>query len=142
MFTLDIATFRALFTEFSNTTTYPDDSITMNWDTATIYVSAEDHGWLNGRARERAIYLMTAHSLKLMTMLGNGEEPKIINSSSRDKISVTAEPPKLSTHFQYWLSLTPYGMELLTLLKASAVGGMYVGGLPERSAFRKVGGMF
>lgn len=142
MITLNIATFRELFTEFSNTETYPDETITMNWETATMFISDEDYGWMSTAQRERSLYLATAHVLKISTALSTGGDLRIINSSSRDKISVTAEAPKLKTQFQYWLGLTGYGMQLLTILKAASVGGLYVGGRPERSAFRKVGGSF
>ncbi|MNJ79317.1 hypothetical protein D3C77_772930 [compost metagenome] len=44
--------------------------------------------------------------------------------------------------WSYWLGMTPYGMQLMALLKVCTGGGLYVGGLPERAAFRSVGGIF
>ncbi len=142
MFTLDIATFRSLFPAYSNVTSYPDATITMNWDTSTLYISAEDYGWLAGAQRERSIYLMTAHITALSDIIASGQNPSLVSGSSIDKVSVTLVPPPIKNQFHWWLSLTPYGAQLLALLKLSAVGGMYVGGNSERSAFRKVGGIF
>lgn len=142
MFTLNITTFRTLFPAYSNATTYPDAVLTMNWDTATLYISAEDYGWLSGASRERSIYLMAAHITALSDIISSGQNPSLVSASSIDKISVTLTPPPIKNQFHWWLSLTPYGAQLLALLKMSAVGGMYVGGSAERSAFRKVGGRF
>jgi len=142
MITLDIATFRTLFPEFASATTYPDVLITQNWDIATVYVSNEDYGWMATAQRTRALNLLTAHVTSISTMISNGEDPQIVTSSSIDKISVTAQPPIIQNQFHYWLALTPYGKELLALLKMASVCGMYVGGRAERAAFRKVGGSF
>jgi hypothetical protein len=52
------------------------------------------------------------------------------------------QAPPAANAWQYWLNTSPYGMQLLALLQAKGVGGLYVGGLPERDAFRKVYGVF
>lgn len=142
MFTLDITKFRSLFVAYSNATTYPDDLITMNWDTATLYISNEDHGWLDGLSREHSLYLMTAHITALSDIISGGQNPSLVSASSIDKVSVTLTPPPVKNQFHWWLSTTAYGAQLLALIKMSAVGGIYVGGNAERSAFRKVGGVF
>ena len=142
MFTLDITKFRSLFVTYSNATTCPDDLITMNWDTATLYISSEDYGWLDGAQRERCLYLMTAHLTALADMIATGQTPSMVSGSSIDKVSVTLTPPPVKNQFHWWLSTTAYGAQLLALLKIAAVGGMHVGGNAERSAFRKVGGSF
>lgn len=142
MFALNITNFRTYYPAFSNVTTYPDATITINWGTATIYISAEDYGWLDGAQRERCLYLMTAHLTALADMIATGQTPSMVSASSIDKISVSLAPPPVKNQFHWWLSLTAYGAQLLALMKMSAVGGMYVGGMAERSAFRKVGGVF
>jgi hypothetical protein len=142
MITLDIAAFRALFTAFANTTTYPDATITMFWDTATNYVSNADYGELNGSSREYALQLMTAHLLALQAIVNRGQTPSMVNSSTIDKISVSLTVAPVKNQWQWWLNLTAYGQQLLALLQVKAVGGLYIGGLPERAAFRKVGGIF
>lgn len=142
MFMLDIAKFRSLFVAYSDTVAYTDILITMNWDTATLYISNEDYGWLDGLSREHSIYLMTAHITALTDVINGGQIPSLVSASSIDKVSVTLTPPPLKNQFHWWLSTTAYGAQLLALLKIAAVGGMYVGGNAERSAFRKAGGIF
>lgn len=141
MIALNITDFRTLFPEFT-VALHPDATVTMNWDTATLFISDQSYGWMSDAQRQRALELMTAHTMLLSKNISDGETPKIVNSSSIDKISVTAEPPKITTQFHYWLALTPYGTQLLALLKMDSVCGMYAGGRNERSAFRKVGGSF
>jgi len=141
-FTLNITTFRTWYPAFSNATTYPDATVTMNWDTATLYISAEDYGWLSGSAREKCIYLMTAHIMALTDIIASGQNPGLVTGSSIDRINVTLTPPPLKNQFQWWLSNTAYGAQLLALLQAYSVGGLYVGGRSERSSFRKSGGEF
>lgn len=142
MFTLNITTFRSLFPAFSNVTTYPDETITMNWDTSVLFINPENYGWLEGAARERAIYLLTAHITALSDMVAKGQTPAMVSGSSIDKINVTLTPPPIKNQLHWWLSLSAYGQQLLALLKTASIGGMYVGGSNERSAFRKVGGVF
>ncbi len=85
---------------------------------------------------------MTAHLAKIGDMIASGEAPSIVNASTIDKISVTLTPPPAKNQFQWWLNTTPYGAQLLTLLSMAAVGGIYTGGSPERSAFRGAYGRF
>ena len=139
---LNITAWRTLYPAFSDVTKYPDTTITMNWDTSRLYISANDYGWLSGTSRQRAIDLMCAHLTALSDMIASGNIPAMVNSSTIDKISVTLTPPPVKTHFQWWLSLTPYGQQLLALMNSFSVGGFSVGGRSELSAFRKAGGVF
>lgn len=142
MITLNIATFRTLFPLYASTTLYPDAIVTMNWDTSTLYISDTDYGILNDGARERAIYLMTAHLFFITGIINSGQIPSMVSQSSIDKISVTLTPPPIKSQYQWWLSLSPYGQQLLALIMSRAVGGFSVGGRNELSAFRKAGGVF
>ena len=142
MIPLSVASFRTMFPEFVNATTYPDVMIEMNWSISTSYVSADDYGWLAGDARSNALYFLTAHMTKLGAMIANGQNPALVSSSSIDKVSISTTPPPVTNQFHWWLSLTSYGATLLALLQVNAIGGFIVGGTPERSAFRKVGGIF
>jgi hypothetical protein len=85
---------------------------------------------------------MTAHLLLLNTWIAANEVPGLVQQAQVDLIhlSLTAAPVK--SQWNWWLSLTGYGQELLALLAGKGAGGMYIGGLPESSAFRKVGGVF
>jgi hypothetical protein len=136
--------FRAQFPAFSCETGYPTALLQMYWDTATCFISASDCPCqaLNGGCRELALNYMTAHLLALNNMVKEGQTPGMVSSSTIDKISVTLTTPPQPNQWQWWLNLTPYGMQLLALLQLKTVGGWYIGGRPETAGFRKVGGVF
>lgn len=136
---LDIPTFRGLFPALVASN---DSVVTLQWDSATLYISAEDYGYLAGVRRNRALHLMTAHLIALSNQINAGNSTGLVSASTIDKVSVTVEPPPVLSQFNWWLSLTPYGQQLIALLSASKFGGITIGGRPERSAFRKVGGTF
>lgn len=138
----DVAAFRIAFPAFANETTYPDATLQAYWDAACCYISPADYGWLHGDCRARALNLMTAHLAALSTMIANGQAVGVGQSATVGAVSVSMVPPPIKSGFQYWLCTTPYGIQLWALLSAKAAGGLYVGGLPEKSAFRKVGGVF
>lgn len=138
----DPAKFREQFPEFISNSCYPETMLQMYWDLATCYVSDEDYGCLSGSCRESALCLMTAHLTKIGKDTSSGEDPSFITSATVDKISVSTQPPPQKDQYQWWLSLTSYGQQLLALLKAKSAGGFYIGGSQERAAFRKVGGFF
>lgn len=142
----DVAAFRAAFPEFSSATVYPTDTLSMYWDSATIYINPNTGntviGGLNDASKTRCLNLMTAHLTKLSTLIAAGQAPGFVQSSTIDKISVTITPPPNKNQWQWWLNTTPYGSQLLALLQAKSVGGFYFGGSPELSAFRKVNGVF
>jgi hypothetical protein len=142
--TLDPATFRALFPEFAAQT---DEALQIRWDNeATAYVSADNCGDLTGTKRAYAVQLMLAHLLRLSAMaVENPSGPAgVVTAATIDKVSVTQAPPPVSAGdaWGHWLQQTPYGGQLAAYLKRQAVGGFYVGGHPERAAFRKAGGVF
>lgn len=140
---LDINSFRDTFDAFGSEAQYSTAKITLQWDIATCYVSDIDYGRLNGKCRERAIQMMTAHLLTLSEMIENGDTPGQVTASTIDKVSVTLQPPPHGDdQWSWWLNLTPYGAQLEALLASTSVGGFYVGGRPERRGFRKIGGVF
>lgn len=145
----DAALFRKQIPAYADPEKYPDSVIESWWDQGGCYISTEDYGWLNGNSRALALNLMAAHLMTLSIADSSGGKggsvgaAGIVTGATIDKVSVTlAAPPVATDEFNYWLSLTPFGMRLLALLQAKAVGGFYVGLMPERSAFRKVGGLF
>ena len=144
--TLDLTAFRALFPQFADQTKFPDLVITMQFSMATSYISSDTYGCMSVEARTNALYLMTAHLLALNVIIAAGGysgQPGVVTQSHVGDVSVTlAQPPYGTSTWRYWLSLSPYGQQLLALLDSQAVGGFFVGGLPERDAFRKVGGIF
>lgn len=136
--------FRELFPAFANVTTFPDSMLEMNWDTAGCIITNDNNSsWrFKGTCRERGLYLLTAHLVALSVIITGGQLPGVVLSATIDKITVTLMPPVVTSQFQQWLSITPYGQQLRALLQVSSVGGFYFGGLPELSSFRKVGGVF
>lgn len=140
--TLNIADFRAAFPAFEDTAVFNDARLNAFFSAAGSYVSTDEYGSLTVPQRTRAVYLMMAHLLDISQQAAAGDSPQMVQSSSIDKVSVTVVTPPAKSQWQWWLSLTPYGLELWALLSAQAAGGLYIGGLPERSAFRKVGGIF
>lgn len=143
-FTFDVEEFRVFFPAFASETLFPDDTLQMYWDSATCLVENTQSGclMLEGDCRFRALNLMTAHLTALSVLIAAGQTPGLVQSATVDKVSVSLTPPPIQSQWQWWLSLTPYGQQLLALLQVSSVGGVYIGGLPELSAFRKVGGIF
>ena len=143
--TLDPAAFRALFPQFADPAKFPDAALTIQFGMATGYVSADTYGDMPVAARTNALYLMTAHLLALGIIIAQNNysgQVGVVQGAVVDHVQITLTPPPVKSEWRWWLNTTPYGAQLLGLLQAQAVGGFYVGGLPERAAFRKVGGVF
>lgn len=142
---LDVDTFRLLFPEFANTTTFPTPYIQAQWDMAVSAMGAND-GWaLCGAALQNALNLLTAHLMKLNVIAAAGGGAGItgvVTGATIDKVSVQMAAPPVKSGWQFWLSQTPYGTTLWAFLSMKSAGGLYIGGRPERLAFRKVGGRF
>lgn len=140
--TFDPVKFRLQFPEFADSTKYTDVMLDMYFEMATCYVDDEDYGCLSGSCRELALNFMTAHLTKIGTDTTIGDDPAFVSSATVDKVSVTTKPPPEKDQYEWWMSLTSYGQQLLALLKAKSAGGCYIGGAPEQAAFRGVGGYF
>ena len=143
--TFDAATFRVLFPQFANAASFPDVKLQADFDMATAYVSADTYGDMPVAARGQALNLMTAHLLALGVIIAQNNyqgQVGIVTGAVVDHVQITLTPPPVKSQWQWWLNTTPYGAQLVGLLQAQAAGGFYVGGLPERAAFRKVGGYF
>src|SRR5690606_29913451 len=98
---------------------------------------------VNGcKCSEQAWMALTAHVLALRAAgaAGGGAAPGPIASAAIDKVSVSFQAAPGGDAWQYWLNTTPYGQQAAALLQACAPAGLYVGGLPERDAFRAVYG--
>ena len=140
--TFDVAEFRLLFPAYADPVKYPDALLQANWDIATCYISDQNCGYLNESCRKYALNLMTAHITAIGDIIAGGGTLSVKSSSSIDKISVSVVPPSTPDGYKWWLSTTPYGLSLSALLSVKSAGGLYVSGLPETSAFRRVGGIF
>ena len=65
--------------------------------------------------QERGVYLATAHSLYLQlnpNLIAQG----VVASATEGSVSASFSRPAYKNWFEYWLSLSPYGLELLALL--------------------------
>lgn len=143
--TFDAAAFRALFPAFADPTAYPDVLLSMRWDMAVEYISAYGTCRLSGSGRQLALNLLTAHLSQIYAMLlvDPSATVSIVTGASIDKVSVTMQAPSsASGGWRYWLSTTPYGLELWALLSIRSAGGFFVGGSIERQGIRKAGGRF
>lgn len=142
--TFDAAAFRTMFPMFASTTIYPDATLSMWWTMATCAMSPDDNCVIRADCLQTALYLMTAHIGMTLTQIacGGNTATGVLTSATIDKVSVSYQPPPFKTGWQAWLARTPFGQQLWALLSAKAVGGFYIGGRPELSAFRKVGGVF
>lgn len=142
------ANFRKMFPAFADTALWPEDVLQMYWDMGATFISAESCPCrnLNGKQLQLALDLMCAH---LATLFGNpatgvepGSDGGVMTNASIGAVSVGVMAPPANDMWSYWLAQTPYGQQLLALFKMKSAGGFYVGGLPERLGFRKVGGTF
>ena len=137
----DIAKFRAVFTQFASDTLYPDALITFWADFAKCELS--ESCLLFGDCYDNALMLVVAHILTLMTTAAQGNgQTGALTSAAIDKVSVGYTAPPYQSGWQYWLTQTPYGVQLWSLLSVLAAGGFYVNGWPEASAFRRAGGVY
>ena len=142
---LDVDAFRAQFVQFKNTNCFTADLIQGWWDTAANFTST----WpdqIVGTCGQRvlACNLTTAHIGYLYNAIAQGQPLGVLTDAQIDKVRVGLKPPPINDQsmFQYWMAQSPYGVQLLALFNTMTVGGIYIGGLPERDAFRRVGGGF
>lgn len=149
--TLNAALFRKLFGEFADDGAYPDAVLQIRWDEATGYV-ADDGGLcatMPDAQRQQALNYMTAHLCRLAKMMAAAAATPdgvamtgVVLGATIDKVQIQLQAPPSRGEWGYWLAQTPYGQQLSALLRRASVGGMYVGGSPERDAFRKPYGVF
>lgn len=143
--TFNPTTFRTLYPQFANVTTYPDITLQANFDLATGYVANDTYGDMTDAVRTQALNLMTAHLLAVSALIAQNNyqgQVGIVRAATIDHVQLQLEPPPNRGQWRWWLNTTPYGAQLAALLEAQSAGGFFVGGLPERLAFRKVGGVF
>lgn len=88
--------------------------------------------------------LMAAHMVQLRIDAGENPAPsgQRVASASIDKVSVSFSGPPDTNSTKWWLGLTRWGQQYMLLNKRCNGGPFYVSSLPERSAFRSVGGVF
>ena len=140
---LSIPLFRATCPAFSNATAYPDAAITNWWSIAVSYVSDDTYGRMTEGARALCLNYMTAHLMFLNDHILAGKPIQgIVEQAVIDKIHITLKTAPATSQWRWWLNLSPHGAMLVSMLEMQSVGGFFIGGSPEQSAFRKVGGYF
>ena len=140
----DVARFRKMFPQFADDQAYPDEILEMYWDLAICFISDEEGATcLSDDCHEKALYYVTAHIVTISTRAEGGGTTGLVTSATVGRVSATvAEYPAGSDSWKYFMGQTPYGQIVVALFKKCSVGGFYVGGNPERSAIRRVGGDF
>lgn len=141
--TADIAGFRAAFPAFADPAIYTDAQIEFWFKLASCEIAPADSCVIAADCLQMALWLCMAHIGYLMTMAARRPgQVSAVQSSTIDKVSVTFQVPPYTSGWQFWLSQSPYGLQLWALLSSKGSGGAYIGGRPELSGFRKVGGSF
>lgn len=138
---MDIQVFRTQFPAFKDDNVFSDAFIEEWGKLAEHYLK---ESWaLNGELFNHALNLMSAHliSIAVKTTQNNGASGAI-QSATEGSVSVSFTAPPSRNGWEFWLSSSPYGVQLWALLNQLGSFGLYVGGLPERKAIRKVGGVF
>lgn len=142
----DLAIFQAQFPVFSKI----DPATLEIWfDVSKNFIDDRDSPcrMLKGKALLYSLNCMTAHLLYINKQneadaADGGSQGGFITSASIGDVSVSKLAPPTKDMWEWWLGQSPYGQALLALLKGVSVGGISIGGMPERLAFRKVGGVF
>jgi hypothetical protein len=141
--TFDYAQFIALFPAYSNSLIYPQATLQAYWDSAINYIcDVSNYGALQCEKRQYAINLMTAHLVYIAGLIASGTVPYLMQNATIDKVTVGLTPPPLKNQWQWWLSVSPYGQQLLALLQANSVGGFYTGGAPVLAGFYRINNGF
>jgi hypothetical protein len=136
--TFDPAAFSAAFPAFSET---PTAAINV-W--ASIVEQSPMASWF-ACAPPTQQQLIVAHIGYMLTnanSVGNSQGGGAVVSGTEGSVSASFAPPPITNGLEYYLSTSTYGQMLWGMLNVSTAGGLYVGGLPERHAYRKVGGVF
>jgi hypothetical protein len=132
----------AFITAFPVFKNIPPPDLELYWDFASQFISDTIQACTKLSVQTRYLQLMTAHLLQLNSNIEDGNTPGVVIGATIDKVSVQIQPPPEKNQWQYWLNQTPYGQQLLALLQVQSVGGFYIGGSPERLAFRGPGGFY
>lgn len=134
--TFNVTAFRTQFSNFVDDVAYPSPTLQNWWNIATNFVSNRNYGWLNGAARAQVLNLLTAHLAALNDMIAAGQTTAMVKGAQIDKVDITLQPPPVTNQTSWWYNLTSYGQQAYALLTIISVGGMTIGGSPQRAAFQ------
>lgn len=139
---LVVSEFRADCPEFGDDITYTDADIEHWFDVTGNYVTTNDYGYLTGDKRKLALYLFTAHLMYLNNKVLSGALPMPLNSADEGTVKISFTTPPAKSMWQWWLTTSPYGLQLLGLFSTAKVGGFIYGGSNVRAGIRKPNGCF
>jgi hypothetical protein len=134
----DIAAFQAAYPAFANAFT----ASIQNW--VNIVLGSSMASWFNSTSVTQQ-QLIVAHIGYLLTnanTIGNSQGGGAVTNATEGSVSASFVAPPVKDGLEYYLSSSTYGQMLWAMLNVSAAGGQYIGGMPERHAFRKVRGSF
>jgi hypothetical protein len=137
--TFDIAAFQAAFPAFAETA----PAIIQVW--VDIVEQSPMGSWFACVAGQTQQQLIVAHVGFLLTnanTVGNSQGGGAVVSATEGSVSASFVAPPVKDGLEFYLSGSVYGQMLWAMLNVASAGGVYLGGLPERKAYRKVGGTF
>jgi hypothetical protein len=136
--TFDPVAFQAAFPAFADTST----SAIQMW--ASIVDQSPMQSWFECAplTQQQLIVAHVGYLLANANSIGNSQGGGAVVSATEGSVSASFVAPPVKDGVEYYLSSSVYGQTLWAMLRIGAAGGAYVGGLPERRAYRKVGGTF
>lgn len=103
--------FRTMFPALES---YSNDDIRVASMGAGSYIATEIGAiGLDFETQKRGVYLATAH---IAYLRANPDKFRPLTSASEGSVSASFGLPPTKDMFQYYLSLTPYGLELMAIL--------------------------
>lgn len=110
--TINPTTFRALFPAFKD---FNDETIGLLACGVDAYISTTPGAiGLKIDLQTRGVYLACAH---IAYMSANPDKFRQMSSASEGSVSASFATPPTKDIRDYWLSLSPYGLELLAILQ-------------------------
>ena len=111
---VDYNTFLSYFPYFDGKAT--SESVSAAYQGASSIISTEEGGIvLPLQIQTRGVYLATAHTLYLQLNPELVSQGKVA-SATEGSVSASFVQPPYKSWLEYWLSLSPYGIELLSIL--------------------------
>ena len=118
--------FISQFPEFANS-----ENIDNMIGRATLYITPFNA--LCCDRQQYVVFLLTAHFLALQNNINDGDSSGGLETGATvDKVSVSIAPPPFTDGFEYWLSQTTYGQQLLAFLNILSATPNYIGGSFQR----------
>lgn len=126
--TLDIASFRAMYPEFSNV---PDAILPFLFDQSTDYLNNTDYSLVDDVVkRERLLYMLMAHLtyVRYGDNRGRGGSGMVGRIASATEGSVSVSSDLGPIEFRYaWYTQSPYGMDFWQATKVYRMANYYPG---------------